>query len=138
MKNFLLLYKKSIYKHFFLSSKKKPGFSEINSTIIKKFEKTHTRHYHTLAEIETTLKAKRIPYRKKPGGKKSITTIMTLSSQLEEMALFSRRLDTSKSSLFSESIPTRFGVLGGFVRRHIKNFQLYWSGFCITGLEPFP
>ncbi len=73
MKNILLFYKKSTYKHSFLDQLLNPdsdlttGFAR--GKMLKRFKETHANHYRTLARVEAALKERGVKYTAKTRGR---------------------------------------------------------------------
>lgn len=70
MKNVLLVYKKSTYKHLFLDKNISPEFLNINPQIIRRFKRTHAQHYVVLEKIESILKERGVKYSKVSRGRR--------------------------------------------------------------------
>ena len=70
IRKILILYKKSSYKHFFLTRKALLRQIEQDEKLAERFRKTHDRHYQTLRDLENFLRQKGLRYSRMLRGRK--------------------------------------------------------------------
>ena len=69
MKNVLLLYKKSTYRHHFEKCRPPLRLSRVDKVFIRRFKRTHEAHYQGLSTVKNALKAQGIPFDIVPRGR---------------------------------------------------------------------
>ncbi|MFA5260482.1 MAG: hypothetical protein WC450_04570 [Candidatus Omnitrophota bacterium] len=69
IKNVLLLYKKSTYRHHFQRYRLTAPLSMTEKVFVRRFKRTHDAHYESLAVVGDALKGRGIPFDMIPRGK---------------------------------------------------------------------